>query len=224
MIHYRTKHDSLSSHQQIARIIKELHRDPILDVGSAQGILGQNLNGSGLVIDAIEPDPQCADAAQAFYRSVHRTKVEIDSLTRDHYRIIVCGDVLEHLADPTAALRRLREAATADATFIISVPNVAHISVRLMLLAGYFPRMGAGILDKTHLQFFSRATAQSMLAAAGLTVKKIIATPVPVEAITASRILNIPGRLFQHPFMLLRPTMFAFQWIFVAEPEEEIGK
>jgi 2-polyprenyl-3-methyl-5-hydroxy-6-metoxy-1,4-benzoquinol methylase len=221
MIHYRTKHDPLSSHQQIARTIKQLHRDPILDVGSAQGILGQNLNGSGLIVDAIEPDPQCADAAQPFYRSVHRTKVEIDSLAREHYRIIVCGDVLEHLADPIAALRRLRDAATKDATFIISVPNVAHLSIRLLLLAGSFPRMNAGILDKTHLQFFTRATARSMLSSAGLTVRKVIATPVPVEQITSSRILNFIGRLVQRPLIFLRPTMFAFQWIFIAEPNNE---
>ena len=62
---------------------------------------------------------------------------------------------------------RLREAATEDATFIISVPNVAHMAVRLMLLFGYFPKMERGILDRTHLQFFTKDTAVQMLAQGG---------------------------------------------------------
>jgi 2-polyprenyl-3-methyl-5-hydroxy-6-metoxy-1,4-benzoquinol methylase len=217
MIHYRAKHDAQSSHQQIVRIIKQMNAGPILDVGSAQGMLGQALAGSGLVIDAIEPDARWAEAARPFYRTVHYCTIEAASLPPSEYRAIVCADVLEHLPDPASALARLRQSATGDAVFIISLPNVAHLSIRLLLLAGSFPRMERGILDKTHLQFFTRSTAMAMLSAAGLQVKQVRATPVPLEQITASRMVNAVGGLFQRAAVRLLPTLFAFQWIFVAE-------
>ena len=75
--------------------------------------------------------------------------------------------MLEHTPDPVAVLKQLREAATDDATFIISVPNVAHLAVRLMLLFGKFPKMERGILDRTHLQFFTKDTALDMLQGGG---------------------------------------------------------
>src|SRR4030095_1029375 len=97
------------------------------------------------------------------------------------YRMVLCGDVLEHTADPVAVLKRLRQAATDDATFVVSVPNVAHLAVRMMLLFGSFPKMERGILDKTHLQFFTRDTAEAMLRQAGLKVLSASATGVPVD-------------------------------------------
>jgi 2-polyprenyl-3-methyl-5-hydroxy-6-metoxy-1,4-benzoquinol methylase len=220
MIHYRTKQDAQSSHQQILRIVKQLNASPILDVGSAQGMLGENLIGSGLHIDAIEPHPQWAHAATAFYRTVHNCTIESAPLEPGQYRCIVCADVLEHLADPISALGRLRASAMPGATFIVSVPNVAHLSVRLLLLAGLFPRMERGILDRTHLQFFTRATATAMLERAGLSVRSVSATPVPIEQITQSKALNIGGGLLQRAMIRLMPALFAFQWVFVAKEKE----
>jgi 2-polyprenyl-3-methyl-5-hydroxy-6-metoxy-1,4-benzoquinol methylase len=217
MIHYRTKHDVQSSHQQIARLIKQMHEAPILDAGSAQGMLGQALMGTDLTIDAIEPDPRWSEAARPFYRTMYNARIEDASLPPTHYRVVVCGDVLEHLVDPTAALLRLRRAAASDATFIISMPNVAHISVRLLLLAGYFPRMEWGILDKTHLQFFTRATATAMLASAGLKVHQTLVTPVPLERIALPAILNSIGDLCQRAALRLFPSVFTYQWIFIAK-------
>jgi 2-polyprenyl-3-methyl-5-hydroxy-6-metoxy-1,4-benzoquinol methylase len=217
MIHYRMKQDARSSHQQILRIVREIHESPILDVGSAQGMLGQSLARSGLVIDAIEPDLRWAESAKPFYRTVSNCTIEAALLAAGHYRVVVCADVLEHLPDPVAALARLRAAATPGATFIISVPNVAHLSVRLLLLLGFFPRMERGILDKTHLQFFTRSTAISMLDRAGLRIKQIHSTPVPLEQISASNLLNSTASLLQRILIRLMPRLFTFQWIFVAE-------
>jgi 2-polyprenyl-3-methyl-5-hydroxy-6-metoxy-1,4-benzoquinol methylase len=217
MIHYHTKHDAQSSHQQIVRMIQHLNAGPMLDVGSAQGMLGKALQESGMIADAVEPDPQWAEAAKPFYRTVYNATIESVSLTPRQYRIVVCADVLEHLADPAGALIKLRDAATPDATFIISVPNIAHLSVRLMLLAGSFPRMERGILDKTHLQFFTRATAAQMLSRSGLKIREIRATPVPIEQTTSAALINAGGGMFQRVAVGLLPTLFAYQWIFIAE-------
>jgi 2-polyprenyl-3-methyl-5-hydroxy-6-metoxy-1,4-benzoquinol methylase len=222
MHHYRLHQDPRSSHQQITRIVRELRRSPVLDVGAAQGILGQNLAGSGIEIDGIEPNPAWAEAARPHYRSVFVSPIEcVSTLPPRTYAVVVCGDVLEHVVDPIAALRKLRAAATEDATFVISLPNVAHLAVRTMLLFGCFPRMQRGILDKTHLHFFTRKTAIQMLEEAGLRVERVSATPVPLDELWKSGEGTILFRVMmrvQHVFVALLPRLFGYQWIFVARP------
>ncbi|GAC1365914.1 MAG: hypothetical protein NVS4B8_28780 [Herpetosiphon sp.] len=223
MLHYRLHRDPRSSHQQILRLLQRLGSTPILDVGAAQGFLGQLLHGGALEIDAIEPNLAWADHARPFYRSVWATGVEEAPLPSHSYRAIVLADVLEHTADPVGVLRRLREAATPDAQFIISLPNVAHGAVRLMLLFGAFPRMERGILDRTHLHFYTRRTAAEMLSEAGLVVRRVRPTGFPLDEIwrsgEGSLLYTLLMRL-QHALLLVAPTFFAWQWVIVATPAE----
>jgi 2-polyprenyl-3-methyl-5-hydroxy-6-metoxy-1,4-benzoquinol methylase len=221
MVHYRLKSDPNGSHQQIARMVRQLNVGPILDAGSAQGMLGQLIADTKLPIDAVEPNPTWAEAAKPYYRSVYTGTVESVSLAPKSYRVIVCADVLEHTADPKSVLKQLIALGTDDAAFIISLPNVAHLAVRMMLLMGMFPKMERGILDKTHLQFFTRKTAGDMLRDAGLRVERTSATGVPLEELWKS---GRPAPLFriirgaQWAFVRMLPTVFGFQTIFLARP------
>jgi hypothetical protein len=219
--HYALHSDPRSSHQQIARLVRRIGRGPILDVGAAQGMLGQLMRGSGIAIDAVEPHPFWAARARAFYGAVYDSAIEAAALPPNHYRVVVCADVLEHTADPLAVLKQLRAAATADATFVVSLPNVAHLSARLLLLLGRFPQMERGIFDRTHLHFYTRATATAMLRDAGLQVVWARPTPVPLEQIwPADGSLGLLRALMlaQRAGLLLAPDLFGFQWIFVARP------
>ncbi len=219
MIHYRLHRDPKSSHQQIVRLVRRIGRDPILDVGAAQGILGHLLKDVGCTIDAIEPNPEWAECARPYYRNVFVTAVEAAPLSRNTYQVVVCADVLEHTVDPAAVLRTLRSAATGDAFFIISVPNVAHLAVRLLLLFGRFPRMERGILDRTHLQFYTRDTAQDMLHSAGLQIARISATGIPLDELWPDGEDRLLFKLLtgmQHLALVLAPRLFGYQWIFVA--------
>ena len=219
MPHYRLHRDPRSSHQQISGLVQSLKLSPILDVGAAQGMLGHLIQGSGLTIDAVEANPEWANEARPFYRSTWASIVEDAPLPTNEYKLVVCGDVLEHTPSPLGVLKRLREAATPDATFIISVPNVAHLAVRTMLLFGYFPKMERGILDRTHLQFFTKDTAIDMLKAAGLTVKSIRATGIPLDEVWKTGEGKLPFRIaqkMQHAALTLAPRLFAMQWVMVA--------
>lgn len=221
--HYRLKNDPLSSHFQIVGLVREMNRAPILDVGSAQGMLGQLIHGSGLEIDGVEPNPRWANDAKPYYDQLYQGTIESTSLPKNHYRMIVCGDVLEHTVDPVAVLKQLREHSTDDATFIVSLPNVAHIAVRLLLLVGYFPKMERGILDKTHLHFFTRETAQKMLEAAGLKVERRLATVAPLGEIWPKGKGSLLFRAMwhiQHICLVLFKGLFAYQWVLVATPKK----
>jgi 2-polyprenyl-3-methyl-5-hydroxy-6-metoxy-1,4-benzoquinol methylase len=219
MLHYRLHRDPKSSHQQIAQFVRHLNRGPVLDVGAAQGFLGQLVRDTGIAVDAVEPNPYWAEHAQLFYRQVFASTIEEAALPATTYRVVVCADVLEHTVDPVSVVRQLRRVATDDALFIISLPNVAHLAVRLMLLFGYFPRMERGILDRTHLHFFTRDTATAMLREAGLQVVHAQPTGVPLDELwpsgEGSRLFTILQRL-QHMALLIAPRLFGFQWVFVA--------
>ena len=220
--HYRLHHDPRSSHQQILGHVLRLRKDPVLDVGAAQGMLGRQLQGTGLTLDAVELNPDWAEQARPFYRRVFVSGIEAAPLPARTYRTVVCGDVLEHTVDPVAVLRRLRAAATDDATFIISLPNVAHLAIRLMLLFGKFPKMERGILDKTHLHFFTRDTAEKMLRQAGLRVVSVSNTGVPVDELWKSgqgKMLFRVAMRTQHLALDVMPRVFGYQWIMVAEPD-----
>lgn len=219
MPHYRLHRDPRSSHQQIAALVQSLKLSPILDVGAAQGTLGHLIHGSGLAIDAVEANRDWAEQARPYYRSTWANIVEDAPLPEREYKLVVCADVLEHTPDPLSVLRRLRAAATDDATFIVSLPNVAHLAVRLMLLFGYFPKMDRGILDRTHLHFFTKDTAQETMRQAGLHIQRITATGIPLDEVWKTGEGNLPFRIMQrmqHLALDLAPRLFGMQWVMVA--------
>lgn len=216
---YELHRDPRSSHQRIGRWLRRRRPGPILDVGASSGQLGRVLAGSGLTIDGIEPDPDSAAAAAPFYRSMQVATVEAATLPEGMYGVVVCADVLEHAADPRAVLRRLLDAAIPEAEFLISVPNVAHVAARLLRLSGSFPRHDRGIFDRTHLHFYTRATAVEFVRSTGLEVRAISTTPVPLEDVWP-RVLGAPTLELAMRAQVLAarvaPTLFAFQWIIIA--------
>ncbi|CAN5666299.1 hypothetical protein BH09PLA1_BH09PLA1_28980 [soil metagenome] len=229
-IHYRPHTDPRSSHQQIAALVRELAGErgfaPVLDVGAAQGMLGQMMQGTGIEMDGVEPNETWAAMSRPSYRNVWFSTIERAPLEDKRYRLIVCGDVLEHLLHPGNTLQRLRRAAADDAKFIISLPNVAHLAVRLMLLFGQFPKMQRGILDRTHLHFFTRKTATEMLAEAGLKVERFSVTGVPIDEIWKrgeGRFLFRSLVRFQHLCLALMPGLFGYQLIFLASAQDRTG-
>ena len=199
--------------------MRELRLSPVLDVGCAQGMLGHMLRDAGITLDGVEYNPAWAEMARPHYRNVWAGTVEAAPLPTNEYRTIVCGDVLEHTPDPVAVLKRLREAATPDAAYVISVPNIAHLAVRGMLLLGKFPKMERGPLDKTHLQFFTRDTARAMLEQAGLRVERTTCTGVPLDEVWKDGQRGALYKVFtklQHAALAAWPRGFGFQWIMVA--------
>ena len=203
--------------------MRALRRSPVLDVGCAQGIIGHLIRDQNLAVDGIEANAGWAQLAResGAYRTVWANFVEDAPLPPKTYQLVVCGDILEHTPDPVSVLRKLRDAAADDAAFIISVPNVAHLAIRLMLLFGRFPKMDRGILDRTHLQFLTKDTALDMVKAAGLTPTKVSCTGVPLDELwkggEGSLIYRAMMRC-QHLALAIAPRLFGFQWVIVAEP------
>jgi len=105
----------------------------------------------------------------------------LNALAGDPFDIIVAGDVLEHLPDPGAVLDLLRPLLKPDGRLLVSLPNVANVTVRLSLLFGRFDYTPRGILDDTHVRFFTRRTGRRLLEEHGFAVLDECATAMPVE-------------------------------------------
>ena len=140
----------------------------VLEVGCASGYFTQALlEGGAAAVDGIEVDADDARQAEPHLRKLIVDSVEspavTDELDDEAYDAIVCGDVLEHLRDPGAVVRTLVPKLRRGGVFVVSIPNVAHHSVRFGLLVGRFEYEELGLLDKTHLRFFTRRSVRELL-------------------------------------------------------------
>jgi len=134
--------------------------------------MSQALRDQECKVVGIEINAEAADRAAAICEKVivaDLDYVDFDQeLGSDRFDVVVAADVLEHLKDPVSVLSALRKFLVPGGYVVISVPNIAHLSVRLALLAGKFPYAEGGLLDRTHLRFFTRESAEKLLEEAGL--------------------------------------------------------
>ncbi len=123
-------------------------------------------------------------------------------------------DVIEHTPDPRATLASTASRLKPGGTLLVSVPNVAHWSVRFSLLLGRFEYAASGILDRTHLRFFTRRSFLGTLRDAGLRVERESFAIAPVELVLPW-IVKIPGwgllRALRRGLAWLWPGLLAFQ-------------
>ena len=145
----------------------------ILDVGCDTGNLGGYLKGLGNAVDGVEMDPEAAGRAKSKLDRVYTGSAEDPELLRElsgPYDVVVFADVLEHIADPASLLRKVAPLLAEAGIIIASLPNVANFRVRFQLLFGRFEYTETGILDKTHLRFFTKKTAAGLFRDAGFEV------------------------------------------------------
>ncbi len=149
----------------------------ILDVGCAAGAMGAELLAKGaLEVVGLEREARAAAIARTRLSSV----LQVDLDTRPtlpfpdaFFDVITCADVLEHLVDPGALLAHLRRYLKDDGLLVCSIPNVRHESVLVpLLVSGRFHYADAGILDRTHLRFFTITEFAGFLAQAGFTMEE----------------------------------------------------
>lgn len=137
----------------------------VLDIGAGNGLLGWLISRThkSTVIDGVEPSLAGAALANKFYRKFFCNSIEDvqGQLSREFYDYIVLADVIEHIYDPLSFLRNVTEFFH-KSKIILSIPNIAHGSLRLDLLNGYFEYVDSGLLERTHLRFFTWDTIMQM--------------------------------------------------------------
>ncbi|HUO65269.1 MAG TPA: class I SAM-dependent methyltransferase [Terriglobales bacterium] len=185
---YQLKSDPHSSHALILRRLGDGRGRRALDVGAADGFLAELLTRQGWQVTALERDPE--QAAKARGRCHEVIVADLDEAAprlEGAFDAIVYGDVLEHLSDPLPALVALNRSLAPGGRILVSVPNVAHLWVRLSLLLGRWDYADRGILDRTHVRFFTRRSFTRFLGDAGLEIEELVATPAPLPLVVPTR-------------------------------------
>ncbi|MBA2478880.1 MAG: class I SAM-dependent methyltransferase [Sporichthyaceae bacterium] len=159
-----------TSHALIVDLVG--HNKTVLDVGCSTGYLARVLREQGCKVSGAEIDPAAAAEAEEYLEKVVVDDLDtmdlVDAFSGETFDAVVFGDVLEHLRDPLPTLRQARKLLSPGGSVIVSVPNVAHGAVRLALLRGKFPYRPLGLLDSTHLRFFTRDGLEDLMREAGL--------------------------------------------------------
>lgn len=148
----------------------------VLEVGCSVGHVTEHLVAAGNTVVGIEIDPDAADQARRFTPDVivaDIDRIPLGELVRPGFDAILMGDVLEHLRDPAAALSEAVALLAPEGRIVISVPHVGFVDVRLMLLEGRWAYQDDGLLDRTHLRWFTYAGLAELLGGVGLTATRV---------------------------------------------------
>ena len=210
-----------SSHRILLELIRR-HRPrggTLLDLGAAGGELGSAIRDHFDRTVGFEYNVDCAGELVGRFDQVVIADLErVKQLPRG-VSAIVLADVIEHLRSPASALRLVRESLAEDGHVFVSVPNIANITVRLGLLFGIFEYRDRGILDHTHLRFYTVRTIRREIENAGFHIEEVRGSSVPIRLIagryTPEFLLRIGERTLTWLTRFWRG-LFAYQVILVA--------
>lgn len=161
--------DKNSAHTKMIQLVGMNRR--VIDLGCYTGAVAKVLKDRGCYVVGVELDSQAAAHARLVCDRVIEADLETvelgDFFADERFDVALFGDVIEHLKDPKRLLIGVRELLNPGGFIVVSVPNVAHASVRLALLRGEFDYEELGILDDTHLKYFTRKTISDLLESCG---------------------------------------------------------
>lgn len=198
----------------------------VLELGTAAGVMTRELQRQGCTITGIEYDGIMAQVAAQWCQRMIVGDLETlelaERLAGARFDVVVAADVLEHLRNPAVVLQRLHAVCTPNAALVISVPNVGYAGLVGALARGAFQYREKGLLDRTHLRFFTRNTLEWMLLETGWIPEVWDAYRVSVERSEfLSDWLRLPPA--ERDALLARPDGDVYQFIVRARRAIEPG-
>jgi 2-polyprenyl-3-methyl-5-hydroxy-6-metoxy-1,4-benzoquinol methylase len=217
-VHYALKSSLRGSHFQIVDTI-----DPgadVLDLGCSQGLLAKPLSEKGVELTGVDQGPAgpVSPYVKAYYQ--HDLDRELDLPLGRDFDYVVIADVIEHLQSRHEVLVAARRFLREGGRLVVSTPNIALWFYRLSLLVGRFEYGARGVLDRTHVHLYTRATFRREVERAGFRILRERVTSLPFEVVFESTGRNAWIRrieTFYHALARLWPEMFAYQFILEAE-------
>jgi 2-polyprenyl-3-methyl-5-hydroxy-6-metoxy-1,4-benzoquinol methylase len=156
----------------------------VLELGCTAGHVTKAMRRQGCRVIGVEVDPEAAVQAREYADDVLVCDLEelewVDKLRPGQFDVVLAGDVLERLADPLRVLQACRALLKPDGELVVSLANIAHADIRLSLLQGEFAYRPFGLLDESHLRFFTVASGAQMLRRAGFLPIELRRVVVPV--------------------------------------------
>jgi len=177
-----TELDENTSLKKMLRLVGE--NKQVVEFGCATGYFAKLLTLKGCQVTGIEVNPNAAASAEQHCQKVIVADLDfvsvVDIFPEKSFDVAVFGDVLEHLRDPWKVLKETRQLLKPEGYVVASIPNIAHGAIRLALLQGKFEYTDLGILDNTHLRFFTRQTVEDLFDQAGYFLDLVERTKLPI--------------------------------------------
>jgi glycosyltransferase involved in cell wall biosynthesis len=218
---YELKPSEDSSHGRISTLLSSKPPSKILDLGCSSGLLAERLRAMGhhvTGVDVAELDG-VGERTSAFFKADLNQGIppEVGS----DFDIVLAADVIEHLSDPASLMDQIRDVLAPDGTVIFCVPNIGHWYPRFRVTLGVFDYDQRGILDATHLRFFTRRSIKRLVEREGFTVRRIEPVGLPLDALGVEGEKSRLLRLVDHLLLSLWPTLFGYQFIVEATPKAQ---
>lgn len=207
----------------------------VLDIGSGPGWVSRYLAAEhGRSVTCLDNDPDAlASLNELDEPGLRALESDLEapewdaSIAGQSFDVVILADVLEHLRRPDAILARIRDAGILreDGTLVISVPNASHQSVISELLVGDFRYAETGILDETHIRWFTLTSLRRLLEQAGFVVEKVHRTTRVLEdhAVSRDRAARVEDDLRQR-MSELNPETTTYQFVVLARARSYAGE
>jgi len=219
---YQFKDFEGSSHRILIDLIRRFAKrnGRLLDLGASSGHLGAAVRDHFDRTVGFEFELACIGSLRESFDAASICDLERVKRLPSGLDAIVLADVLEHLRDPPSLLRLVKQSLAPQGRMFVSVPNIANITVRIGLLLGIFEYRDRGILDNTHLRFYTMRTIRRELEHAGFRVIAVRGSSVPIRLIVGGwmpePVLRLGERLLTFATRMWK-SLFAYQIILVAE-------
>jgi hypothetical protein len=212
----RILRDNASPLNHIARLIPD--GSTVLDIGAGNGLLGQVFKGlnKSVFIDGIEPNEYAAQIAKLHYRTIFVgfSHEYLDAIKLGNYDYLVLADVVEHTVNPTEFLKEICSSLSSTTKLLVSLPNVAFGGLRLSLLNGSFHYVDSGLLEKTHLRFFTIDSIRELFTSISLPCESVTFLNRSFYRVEFSRKV-LKASFFQVVRLAYTPSARAYQYLFV---------
>lgn len=193
-------HGLSKTQQEILTLVGK--KKKVLEIGSSTGYMTKAFLNNGCIVDVVEKNKEASAKLPKGVRKIFNQSIEEENIYQklaNDYDFIIMADVLEHLVNPEKTLKILKRVASQNTALVISMPNIASWVMRKVLfLKGDFEYQESGLLDKTHLHFYTVYSLPKLLSENGWRVDTLIGTITRLPFEESINKIPILGFLFRN--------------------------
>ena len=216
---YDVKDTFNSSHERVLSMLSSRPKSKILDLGCSGGLVDSRLRNFGHEVVGVDIAEVAGVRGNVDVFVEANLDEGIPAEAGSNFDLVLACDVLEHLRKPSDMLKEIRTCLRLGGSVIMTIPNVVHWYPRFRTLTGTLDYDQRGILDETHLRFFTRRSLLKLIKSEGFEVTSFEATGLPLD------ILGSPKRWHRWVAGLesmltgLWPTLFGYQFLLEVTPK-----